>query len=238
VITVKRLDDERGAVAILAALLLVVLLTMVALTVDVGGMMLRRREMVNGADASALAAALTYIKNGSMTGVQGAADQQFRANSPGSVNNNPGGIVSTVVLEPGSTRYEGSITVRYRTLQPMNFAPVFGFDQTAPVVTTATASWTGGEVSFPEIQIPVGYGSKPHDKVYVCKYVGKPGEGERLQTGQNPVLVNYNQNWNGQTLFLDAQGFSVVIALKSTPGPGPEPEPTCPESPPHVWLSN
>lgn len=234
----KRLKEERGAVAILAALLMVVLLTMVALTVDVGGMMLRRREMVNGADASALAAALTYIKNGSMAGVKDSADQQFRANSPGSVNDNPGGIVSTVVLDPGSTRYEGSITVRYQTLQPMRFAPVFGFDDTAPVVTTATASWRGGELTFPEVVIPEGYGSSPHDKVYVCKYVGQPGTGEHLQTGQNPVLVNYNENWDGQTLFLDAQGYSVVIALKSTPGPGPEPEPVCPESPPHVWLSN
>lgn len=234
----KRFRDERGAVAVLAALAMVVLLTMVALTVDVGGMMLRRREMVNGADASALAAALTYIKSGNMSGVKGVADQQFRANSPGSVSNNPGGIVSTVVLDPGSTRYAGSITVRYRTLQPMNFAPVFGFSDTAPVTATATASWKDGSVAFPEVVIPAGYGSKPHDKVYVCKYVGKPGQGEHLQTGQNPVLVNYNLNWNGQTLFLDAQGFSVVIALKSTPGPGLEPEPTCPESPPHVWLSN
>jgi len=235
---VKRLQEERGAVAVLAALAMVVLLTMVALTVDVGGMMLRRREMVNGADASALAAALTYLKNGSMNGVQGVADQQFRANSPGSVNDNPGGIVSSVVLEPGSTRSEGSITVTYRTLQPMSFAPVFGFDDTAPVTSTATASWRGGTVTYPEVVIPLGYGSSSHDKVYVCKYVGRPGEGEQLQTGQNPVLVNYNQNWNGQTLFLDAQGFSVVIALKTTPGPGAEPEPVCPEAAPHVWLSN
>ena len=54
--------DEEGAVAVFVALLIVVLMTMVALTVDVGGMMLRRREMVNGSDASALAAALTYIR--------------------------------------------------------------------------------------------------------------------------------------------------------------------------------
>ena len=234
----NRLHDERGAVAILTALLMVVLMTMVALTVDVGGMMLRRREMVNGADASALAAALTYIENGSMNGVKGAADQQFRFNSPGSVSNNPGGIVSTVVLDPGSTRSTGSITVRYRTLQPMYFAPVFGFGETTPVTTTATASWKGSGVVFPEIVIPEGYGSASHDKVYVCKYVGRPGQGEQLQTGQNPVLVNYNENWDGQTLFLDAQGFSVVIALKNTVGPGPEPEPVCPESEPHVWLSN
>ena len=92
--------------------------------------------------------------------------------------------------------------------------------------------------AVPEVEIPEGYGSAPHDKVYVCKYVGKPGEGGRLATGDNPLLVNYNENWDGQTLFLDAQGYSFVIALKDTPGPGPEPEPVCPEPAPHVWLSN
>jgi Flp pilus assembly protein TadG len=235
---VKRLRDEQGAVAVFAALSMVVLLTMVALAVDVGSMMLRRREMVNGADASALAAALTYLDKGSMNGVKGVADKQFRLNSPGSVNDNPGGIVSAVTLEPGSTKYEGSITVRYRTLQPMRFAPVFGFSDTTPVTTTATASWKGSGIDIPDVAIPEGYGSQEHDRVYVCKYVGKPGEGERLATGQNPVLVNYNENWDGQTLFLDEQGYSIVIALHDTPGPGPEPEPVCPDSEPHVWLSD
>jgi Flp pilus assembly protein TadG len=230
--------DEEGAVAVFVALLIVVLMTMVALTVDVGGMMLRRREMVNGSDAAALAAALTYIEHGSMSGVKDAADEQFRLNSPGSVSNSPGGIVSTVALDPGSTRFEGSITVTYRTEQPMGFAPVFGFDDSQPINTTATASWKGNGVTVPEVEIPEGYGSSPHDKVYVCKYVGKPGEGERLATGDNPLLVNYNENWDGKTLFLDAQGYSFVIALKDTPGPGPEPEPVCPEPAPHVWLSN
>jgi Putative Flp pilus-assembly TadE/G-like len=235
---VKRLGSERGAVAVLAALSMVVLLTMVALAVDVGSMMLRRREMVNGADASALAAALTFVNSGSMNGVKAVADKQFQLNSPGSVNDDPGGIVSSVTLEPGSTQYAGSMVVRYRTLQPLHFAPVFGFSDTTPVTTTATASWKGSGVDIPEVQIPAGYGSQAHDKVYVCKYVGKPGQNEHLATGQNPILVNYNENWNGQTLFLDAQGYSIVIALHDTPGPGPEPEPTCPESAPHVWLSN
>ena len=29
-------------------------------------------------------------------------------------------------------------------------------------------------------------------KVFVCKYVGKPGDDERLQTGQNPISVSVN----------------------------------------------
>jgi|GEM_PF-760636 len=33
---------------------------------------------------------------------------------------------------------------------------------------------------------------KQPKKVYVCKYVGKPGVDERLQTGQNPIEVSHN----------------------------------------------
>src|SRR5947199_3479766 len=50
---------EEGAVAIMVALLLVVFMAAVALTVDVGGLYLRRRALVNGSDAAALSAART-----------------------------------------------------------------------------------------------------------------------------------------------------------------------------------
>ena len=49
--------DERGAMAISVALLLVVLLSMGAFTVDVGALYVEARELQNGADAAALAIA-------------------------------------------------------------------------------------------------------------------------------------------------------------------------------------
>lgn len=59
---------------------------------------------------------------------------------------------------------------------------------------------------------------EPH-KVYVCKYVGKPGVDERLQTGQNPIETDYHSlpgfpGYPGGTFpfaFADAQGNSVAI---------------------------
>jgi Flp pilus assembly protein TadG len=53
----RRRDDERGAVAIIVTLCLIAIFAMVVLTVDVGGLLLERRSMVNAADAAALAAA-------------------------------------------------------------------------------------------------------------------------------------------------------------------------------------
>ncbi len=51
----SRLTEQAGAVAILVAILLVVLLAAVAMSVDAGGLYLRRRALVNGSDSAALA---------------------------------------------------------------------------------------------------------------------------------------------------------------------------------------
>lgn len=73
--------------------------------------------------------------------------------------------------------------------------------------------------------------------VYVCKYVGTPGEDERLQTGQNPILVEAHSLESPPVIgapFQDEQGRSVVIGY-GEPGGGQEgePEPVCPpELPP------
>ena len=59
----------------------------------------------------------------------------------------------------------------------------------------------------------------PSDKVFVCKYVRKPGETgfELLQGGGNPISVSINSLTNGPidigSEFSDAQGLSIVIAF-------------------------
>ena len=77
---------EEGAVAIMVALLLVVFMAAVALTVDVGGLYLRRRALVNGSDSAALSAARTCARGfGNDTrfdSPEAAADFEAQANSP------------------------------------------------------------------------------------------------------------------------------------------------------------
>lgn len=61
-------------------------------------------------------------------------------------------------------------------------------------------------------------------KVFVCKYVGTPGDDERLQTGQNPINVSINsiQNYPGVgQYFNDAHGRSYVLA-EDTGQPEPD----------------
>lgn len=67
----------------------------------------------------------------------------------------------------------------------------------------------------------------PH-KSYICKYVSKPGEAERLQTGQNPIWTDNHSllGYDGETYvgqqFKDGQFRSVVI-VANTPKLNPEP---------------
>ncbi len=69
-----RLASESGAVAVIVALLMVVLVGMTALVVDVGQMHLARRQMVNAADAAALAGA-QELALGNAAGVAGLGSQ-------------------------------------------------------------------------------------------------------------------------------------------------------------------
>jgi hypothetical protein len=76
-----------------------------------------------------------------------------------------------------------------------------------------------------------GGGGEVPKKVFVCKYVSKPGEAERLQTGQNPISVSVNSIPLGDvhvgSEFADAQGRSVVIAFDEG-----QPEPDVSQCPP------
>jgi putative Flp pilus-assembly TadE/G-like protein len=147
---------QDGAVAVLVALMLVVLMAMVALAVDVGGLYLRRRALVNGADAAALAAART-CERGDRTipnttqrldpylTPEDAADHQVIGNQ---------GIEPAEALDPNITfitqpcggQY-GRVSVQYTSQQQLHFAPVLGFDNHSPVTTAATASWGLGSLN-------------------------------------------------------------------------------------------
>ncbi|MCU1536397.1 MAG: hypothetical protein JWP82_748 [Humibacillus sp.] len=74
----------------------------------------------------------------------------------------------------------------------------------------------------------------PH-KSYVCKYVSKPGQSERLQTGQNPIyvdnhsLLDYDGTVTVGQSFKDGQRRSVVIVANT---PKLDPEPSVADCPP------
>ena len=138
---VRQHRDDQGAVAVIVAIMMVVLMAAVALTVDVGGLYLRRRELVNGSDAAALSAARTCARGGTDTRFatpELAADAGVSANSRITVDEVAGPDITAIT--PCGLQW-GHVSVSYTSQQALEFAPVLGFHHESPVTTQATASW-------------------------------------------------------------------------------------------------
>ena len=200
-------DREGGAVAVMIALLLVVFVAMVALALDVGGLYLRRRALVNGADAAALSAARTCARWGHtpadpFPGPEDAADHQVQLNAPISSSEVAGVNVTDRPLICGE-QY-GHVSVSYTSQQSLYFAPALGFDHTSPVTTVATASWgLGSNNAMPTVVSNLfepGTCSMPP--------AGKPGIGDTC------IFWFDNDSLNGGNftfLSLNAAGWNVPI---------------------------
>jgi len=131
---VSEFREQRGVVAVLTAICLLALMVGVALTVDVGGLLLRRRAMVNGADAAALAAAQSCATpDGDAPAI---ADEYAALNVPGV------SLTRTRFLDDRChVSSAGFVTVAYAGEQSLFFAPTLGFDYSSAVSAEATASW-------------------------------------------------------------------------------------------------
>ncbi len=130
-------DDERGATLVIVALSLIAIFAMIVLTVDVGGLLLKRRALVNGSDAAALAAAQSCASTTDTANPEQVADTFAADNVAGLVPAN-GGITASSGCDSAAN---GFVTVQYSQQQQLFFAQVLGFGGSAPVTTTATAAW-------------------------------------------------------------------------------------------------
>jgi Flp pilus assembly protein TadG len=132
---------EEGVTAIIVALCLVALFGMLVLVVDVGGLLWKRREMVSGADAGALAAAKTC----SVPATTDGTDPEIQADTAATENvsnltPSNGGIFQTSGCSLTLRTPRGYVTVQYSYPQQLFFAGIFGAS-TKTVTTEATAAW-------------------------------------------------------------------------------------------------
>ena len=193
---------DEGAVAVIVALVLLVFVAAVALAVDVGGLMLHRRGLVNSSDAAALSAARTCARGGfdSHGTPESAADHQAMANS----NITVGEAAATNILFMSTCGNEsGHVTVGYTSDQELFFAPVIGFNHESPVHTEATASWGLGSNN----PVPLVLSSQ---LVSTCP---KPPPTGTNTVGQAPCGTWYDNdtlnNGNFGFLSLNPQGWNV-----------------------------
>ena len=131
--------EDHGAVVVMVAVLLVVGFGMLVLTVDLGGMVARKRGMVRAADAGALAAAQACSVDGqarTLADVERIADGLAGANGTG-LNLNAQNIVAVTGCGTG----RGLVTVRYTGSQTFFFAPALGLGSSGSVTAQATAAW-------------------------------------------------------------------------------------------------
>jgi Flp pilus assembly protein TadG len=139
-------DEEHGAVLAIVAISFICLIGMLVLTFDLGRGVALKRNMVNGADSAALAAAMECgMAHGE------AAARQEATNLL--ADNNGAATVTGFQINPGPAQCDGApspdpdhnptVTVTVRVPQQYFFAPILGINN-GTVVATATAEWTTG----------------------------------------------------------------------------------------------
>jgi Flp pilus assembly protein TadG len=131
----RRRFDERGAVAVVVAILMLVITAFAGLVIDVGSWYLTKAQLQNAADAAALAGA-HYLPNNPTSAA--AAAQSLAAD-------NVSGATVTSVTPYGGSSSEIQVTVSRRGT--VSLASVLGIS--APTITaTAVAEATPGTGSF------------------------------------------------------------------------------------------
>lgn len=139
-------EGERGAVAVIFAISLIAIMAIAVLTIDAGNLFFKRRAMVNGADAAALAAAQACARISDTADPETLADTNATMNVSG-LTTSDGGITQSVGCDVNPT---GQVTVKYTKAEPNFFAQVLGFGNTTNVSATATAVWgTAGGADSP-----------------------------------------------------------------------------------------
>ena len=126
----RRLNDERGATAVVFALLLIPMLGFAAIAVDVGALYAERARLQVGADAAAIAVAQDCSR-GNCGNMLATAQALITANDTEGTAARP--VLSSDPL---------SVTVTGGTPQEHWFAPVIGHDSTR-VSASATVGWGG-----------------------------------------------------------------------------------------------
>jgi Flp pilus assembly protein TadG len=183
-------DDQSGTILILSALLLVVLLGMAAFVVDLGGVMVERRNLQNGADAAALAIALECSRGD-------CGNHEDTADDFADDNHRTTAHVVEVVGPDGNapTPAGGQVTVRTGTgdragpgLLPQFFSGVLGQEEGLSTGALATAAWGATAAGR---TIPVTFSTCEWDL-----FTGGLGE-EALPTGT--VLIELKEKGKAST---------------------------------------
>jgi hypothetical protein len=220
-----RAKGEEGATMVIVVLCLIAMFGMIVLVMDVGGLLLRRRALVNGADSAALAAAKSCVLPASqdLRTPEDAADEWALLNVEGAT---VGGTNILQISGCDAATGNGYVSVEYTAPQDLFFAPVLGYDDSATVASAATAIWGPPGRANP---IPiVVYANSFND----CRLDNDPTPGAQC------YLWEDNGNTQGPQ-----SGFGTLDLRTDNPGAygwDSDPGVTCPNAgnDPTQWIDN
>jgi Flp pilus assembly protein TadG len=135
----QRVKDERGAVGVVVAMLMVAIMGFAAVSIDAAALWNQQLQLQTGADAGALA-----IAHDCAVGACGSPSQTAQTMASSNMNSD---TATATVLSLTSSQ----VTVRNTGTRNFWFAPVLGFDS-GTITTQATATWgapTGGTAVLP-----------------------------------------------------------------------------------------
>ncbi|MHA7277401.1 pilus assembly protein TadG-related protein [Arthrobacter sp. Hz1] len=139
---------EDGAVAVMTALFMVLVLGMTAIVIDIGMLYAERAQLQNGADAAALAIAQDCAEGSNCNNAAAAVTAMTLASAnanDGFADASPRIVGNTVTVQAKTLTADGEPAVQHW------FAPILGIDETV-VGAKASASWgspTAGQTAFP-----------------------------------------------------------------------------------------
>jgi Flp pilus assembly protein TadG len=181
----RHATEERGAAAVIVALLMVVLLGCAAISVDVGMLYAERAQLQNGADAGALAIAQDCATNGT-TACQGRSAAASQDLATKNSNRNLAGTNAPDFSVPNSVTVVTTARNSQGTGAATLFANVFGIS-TVDIGATATAAW--GSPYAGTVALPLAFSE--------CQF-NLSGTTQVLQIHGGPSCVS--SNGSGHTL--------------------------------------
>ena len=135
----RRRRRERGAVAVVVAIWMVVALGFAAISVDVGSIYSDKKQLQNGADAGALAIAQSCVRGNCVD----SSDKYAKANKLAT-----GSVATGKIVYPDSNLTNGVVVVQTDSVHQNWFAGILGMS-TTPISARATVKWgypSGGAV--------------------------------------------------------------------------------------------
>ena len=187
----RRLNDESGVTAVMVAILLLVLVGLLALTIDGGLLWTKHRRVRAANDAAALAAAYSCAKGEGLANANLKADEVAVANVSGVTQ------LSSNAYPEGCETQGGEVTVRYMGNQELMFGPAVGVSSPKPVVASATARWGGasGATNVTPLMLSI-------NRLSSCGVPYSPS----LVIGQSTCFFWWdNGNQNNQTALTNAE---------------------------------